>query len=365
MSKSKLTQTVALINLGIANGQQIGALLYISQNNHVVADLAFGSAGNGNPMAPDALSLWMSAGKPLTAAAILQLQEAGKLSVDDPVVRFIPGFAEHGKESITLRHLLTHTAPLRQGDLVPPQPWDDTIKALCRVRMEPGWVPGKKAAYHVGGTWYLLGEVVRRASGLPLGDYLREKIFHPLGMSHSFLGLDAEALKQNLDKLVLIYQTEKPPPSPHRIWSRPEILAQPRPGSNCLGPAAELGRFYEALLDGGRGILKPETVELMTRRHREGMMDHTFRHVLDTGLGVILNSNRYGAETVPYGYGRFASEETFGHCGNQCSAAFADPQHKLVVVLIYNGMPGEAAHQTRAREALSAIYLDLGLATLT
>jgi CubicO group peptidase (beta-lactamase class C family) len=92
------------------------------------------------------------------------------------------------------------------------------------------------------------------------------------------------------------------------------------------------------------------------------LYDQTFGHTLDYGLGFIVNSNRYGAETVPYGYGRYASEETFGHSGAQSSCAFADPKNHLVVAWAANGMPGERAHQQRQRALNDAIYEQLGVA---
>ncbi|MDR0533246.1 MAG: beta-lactamase family protein [Verrucomicrobiales bacterium] len=359
---SAFPKTISLIKQGLSAGLQIGAQLYVSRHGEVLANRAFGAAGNSSPMTADTWQLWMSAGKPLTATAIMQLWEQGKLQLDDPVVKFIPEFAVHDKEAITIRQILTHTAPLRQGDLVKPQAdWDATISALCQIRKEPRWEPGQKAGYHTGGSWFILAEIVRRVSGLAISDYLREKIFLPLGMNHSQLGLTQSTIDANREHIALFYQTETPPSSPHPLWGNLEIIRQPRPGSNCLGPAHELGRFYEALLNGGRGVLKPETVALMTRRHREGMMDHTFRHVLDIGLGVILNSNRYGIETVPYGYGRHAGENSFGHNGSQSSAAFADPDNGLVVSVIFNGMCGEVKHQVRMRETLTAIYDDLGI----
>jgi CubicO group peptidase (beta-lactamase class C family) len=100
----------------------------------------------------------------------------------------------------------------------------------------------------------------------------------------------------------------------------------------------------------------------MTSRQRAGVFDDTFQHVLDWGFGFCINSNRHGRETVPYGYGRFCSEETFGHSGAQSSCAFADPAHNLVVAWAFNGMPGERRHQLRARDLNSAIYQDLDLA---
>jgi len=362
MAVNDLPQTSKQILMGLEKTWHIGAQLYVSRPGHAPLNRVWGEDGRGRLMTPQTLNLWMSAGKPLTATAILQLQEKGLLDIESPVSQYIPEFAVHDKQSFTLRQLLTHTAPLRQGDLVPPQPWPELIRALCRIRPEPRWVPGEKAAYHIGGTWYLLGEVVHRVSGLSISDYLRRHVFDPLHMNRSFLGLNDAEWAEVEEGVAVMQQTEKMPAAPHPIFGRPEVIRQPRPGSNCLGPAGELGKFYEALLEEGRGILKPETVALMTRRHRQGMKDHTFGHVLDMGLGVIVNSNRYGPETVPYGYGRYATDYAFGHCGNKCSAGFADPPHGLVVVLVFNGMPSEPVHQSRMREVLSALYVDLGLA---
>jgi CubicO group peptidase (beta-lactamase class C family) len=84
---------------------------------------------------------------------------------------------------------------------------------------------------------------------------------------------------------------------------------------------------------------------------------------MDWGLGFIINSARYGADTVPYGYGPHASPPTFGHGGSQCCTAFADPEYELAAAIIWNGRPGEAPHNQRLRETLAALYQDLQLVT--
>ena len=132
------------------------------------------------------------------------------------------------------------------------------------------------------------------------------------------------------------------------------------------GPIRDLRRFYEMLLregktESGGQILSEESVRKMTTRQRVDQFDHSFQHTVDFGLGVIINSNRYGAETVPYGFGRYASESSFGHGGAQSSIGFADPEHRLVVCAVANGCPGEERHNARFRELNSAIYEDLGL----
>ena len=116
----------------------------------------------------------------------------------------------------------------------------------------------------------------------------------------------------------------------------------------------------EGELDAAR-VLSPQTVEAILAPDRVGMYDHTFRHVMDWSLGFIVNSARYGRDTVPYGFGPFASDRTVGHAGHQSTIAFIDREHDLVVALICNGMPGEVRHHVRMREILTSIYQDLGL----
>jgi CubicO group peptidase (beta-lactamase class C family) len=140
-----------------------------------------------------------------------------------------------------------------------------------------------------------------------------------------------------------------------------------RPGASARGPIRELAKFYEMMwrcggvAGSGARVLLPQTVEAMTARHRVGMMDQTFKHFIDWGLGFIIDSKHYGQETLPYGYGPHASGRTFGHSGNQSSCAFCDPEHGLVVAWAVNGMPGEKGHQERAEQMNAAIYQDLQL----
>jgi CubicO group peptidase (beta-lactamase class C family) len=112
--------------------------------------------------------------------------------------------------------------------------------------------------------------------------------------------------------------------------------------------------------DGSR-VLSPQAVEAITAPHRVGMYDNTFRHTMDWGLGFLINSARYGPGPAPYGYGPHASPRTFGHGFSQCATAFADPERALAVAIVWNGRPGEARHDQRLRETLTALYEDLRL----
>ena len=108
-----LDRAAHVIESGIERGLHIGAQLYVSLDGKRVADLAFGLAREGVAMTPDTIMLWMSSTKPITALAIAQMWERGKISLDDRVAQYIPEFGVRGKESITIRRVLTHTGGFR------------------------------------------------------------------------------------------------------------------------------------------------------------------------------------------------------------------------------------------------------------
>ena len=360
-----LPRTLQALESGIAQGLHKGAQIYVSLRGETLVDAALGEARVGQPMTTDTLMLWLSSTKPTTAVALAILWERGELTWDDPIVRFIPEFAQGGKEAVTLRHALTHTGGFRVLDTgFPRLPWDETIARLTASRLEPRWVPGEKAGYHMASSWFILGEVIRRIDGRTYDAFLRQEVFVPLGMNDCWVGMPPEQYHAYGPRIAAFYNTEHPD-APEHPWHREDHIVRPSPGGNGFGPIRELGRFYEALLaafDGHRTILSPQTVEALVARHRTGLYDHTFRHVMDWGLGFIINSAHYHEPTLPYAYGPHASRRTFGHSGYRSSTAFADPEHRLVVAFATNGTPGEDLHRERMRQVTAAIYEEAGLA---
>jgi CubicO group peptidase (beta-lactamase class C family) len=380
----------AILARGIADGLHPGAQLHVRLRGETVVDLALGEASPGVPMRTDTLLVWLSSGKPVTAIAIAQLWERGRLELDDPIAHHLPEFAAGGKEAITLRHALTHTGGFRMLDVGWPRAsWEETIARICAARREPRWVPGEKAGYHQASSWFVLGEVVRRVDGRPFPDYVREEIFLPLGMVDSWIGMPAERYRAYRDggRLAAYWDTDSP--RRRHPWDEEAAVVRPSPGGNAWGPLRDLARLWTALLAGGtldgRRILAPQTVEALLARHRTGMLDHTFRRPMDWGLGVIPNSRPGLAENwaawqtarsegatgdqrstpsspaLPYHYGPHASRRAVGHSGYRSSTAFCDPTHGLVVAAGVTGTPADEAHGRRFEELTTAIYDDLGL----
>lgn len=368
---SNLPRTRDLLEHGLDTGLHLGAQVYVSFRGEV-SELVLGERAEGQAMTEDTLNIWLSSSKPIAAVAAAQLWERGGLELDDPVARHIPEFAQKGKETITLRHILTHTGGFRLLSFGWPEAsWEEMIAKICAARPEPRWTPGERAGYHLSSSWFILGEVIRRVDGRHYRRYVREEIFEPLGMDECWVGMPEERFEAYGDRIGRMYSTEKGGRPLPRGWHRGRHILGCSPGGNGYGPIRQLGRFYEMLLAGGvwngRRVVTPQTVEALVTPHRVGLLDQTFKTKLDWGLGFICDSKHYATDDddvrkIPYGYGRFASRRTFGHSGFQSSTGFADPEHGLVVAAFTNGQPGEAKNTARFLALGDAIYQDLGLA---
>lgn len=351
---------------GIDRRLHTGVQIYVSQDLRPLLNTVIGSSGDSTPLTFETRMLWRSAGKPLTAMLVMQLVEQGVLNLESKLADVLPESAGTDKSEITIQHLLTHVAGFPATDTGwPSANWQESVHISLN---EAATLPAGTAAYHPQTSWFVLGEIARRGFCVESNftDVLGRQILSPIGMQRTSCGgfpygwdgaelSDVVMLERNQGMLV---------PS---AYSHVPYTTQPSPGGNLRGPVSELGRFYEVFLrDGlsadGRALLRPETMAAMTSRRRESMFDATFRHVVDFGLGFIIDSKCYGPETLPYGFGTYCSPKTFGHGGAQCAMGFCDPVNRIVVAWSANAFCGEGPHQRRNRALNDTIYLDLGFA---
>lgn len=365
-------KAVEALDRGIGEGLHIGWQLFASVDGKPIVDTAGGESKPGTAMTTDSMMVWFSATKAVTSVAAAQQWERGRFDLDDAVATYIPEFATKGKDAITIRHLFTHTAGIRNADMgaggrqglaagggYSPffSPWSERFDRIMAAEIEPGWVPGQKAGYHPFSTMFLLAELVQRFDGRPYAQYVREEIFEPLGMDDCWVGMPVERHAEYGDRIGVLHVTR-----PGRVLAFPRIdeaaaCAESCPGGAGRGPMNQFARFYEAMANKGERdgvrILQTTTAEAMVARHRVGMFDETFQIVVDWGLGFIIDSHNYG---------RHCSPRTFGHGGGQSSVVFADPVHGLVVALVMNGLPGPEVHYKRLSEIVTNLYEDAGLA---
>jgi len=356
-----LSGVVEVLERQRTEGKHDCAQCYVSIGGETLLDAAVGESMPGRSLRTDDVMLWYSSGKPLTTVALLQLWERGLLGLDDPVGKFVDGWAG-GKERCTLRHVLTHTGgfPMyRDSAFDRDVSYADTI---ARIAAHPAdWEPGTAAGYHPVTGWKVLGAVVEAVDGRAIDQYVHDEVMVPLGMTNSFLGIPVEQQRALGDRIVSVAWKGHMMPTldgdgalsmaPYRIdetHNEPWHVAKVEPGGGMRGPAHELGWFYESLLGYGPAVIEPRTVEVMSAVHRYGLRDPILGITVPFGLGVQVEFNG--------GPGRRA----FGHGGMASSRGLADPDCDLVMVVVCNGLPNPLAAEQRMAEITDTVYTALG-----
>ncbi len=228
---------------------QPGATVIITKDGEMIFRGAYGMADLelAVPLAPDMVFRLGSITKQFTGAAILLLEQEGKLSVDDPITKFLPDYPTHGHD-ITVAHLLAHTSGIRSYTGIPG--WMDkkikedlTLEELIDAfKSEPmDFAPGERYLYNNSG-YVLLGAVVEAASGKSYEEFLEERIFGPLEMERSDFGNHSRIIKHRARG----YQAGP------GGWSNAQYLSmtQPHAAGSLLSTVDDLARWDRSLYTG-------------------------------------------------------------------------------------------------------------------
>jgi CubicO group peptidase (beta-lactamase class C family) len=333
-----------LVAAQVAAGLTRGMQLYIARHGQPVVHEAIGVRGQDDLALQTSTRFNLfSASKPVTATALHMLVERGEVGYDDPVVRFLPEFGQHGKDGVTVGHLLLHQAGIPDGRQTVPvsaySDFPDAIRRICALEPESG--PGEITSYHVLTAMAVVAEIVQRVAGTDLRDFCARKLFGPLGMFRTTFGLPDDLADEATDTVGGIAERAVVAD----VWrSRTARLAL-HPAIGIHSTAEDLGRFYQAWLDGGAGLLTPTTVRQATSVHAPPGATSGF------GYGFMVGTE----PGEPSSRGSLCSDSVFGHPGMCSVQAYADPGAGLVVVLLANVDPGQEASDRRFSELCDAI----------
>ncbi|MEM4781813.1 MAG: serine hydrolase domain-containing protein, partial [Halalkalicoccus sp.] len=308
-------------------GLHHGAQLAVYHEGEPVLDLASGTTGpDGEATTADRKHLLFSCTKPYAGVALHQCVEDGLLEYDDPVASHWPEFADGGEKSeITVRQVLSHQAGLHETTLDSrPEEWTDWEAAIAAMEdAETTFSPGETAAYHALSFGFLVGELVRRASGVRIDEHLDDRLFDPLGMDDTDLGIPAgepdttatlagfEPGERARSRDVGLDGTSNAETAAlfDGEWLHRAVI----PAASATGSARDMARFYACLANGGEldgtRILEAETVEAMTTEHAAVERDATLGVPRRYGLGVVLGGSPWGK------YGTVSPPQAFGHGG--------------------------------------------------
>ncbi|HEV7624851.1 MAG TPA: serine hydrolase domain-containing protein [Amnibacterium sp.] len=330
------------------------AQLVVLLHGGVVLDRAFGCR-------PDALFWTFSAGKPVTALTVHLLAERGLLDLDEPVAAVWPAFAARGKEAVTVRNVLEHRAGFGTlrilGDAVV---LGDRERATARVAAAPlVRAPGTAAGYSPIAAGFVLGEVIRRVTGRPERDVVRELILDPTGMHDTHLGLPGRLLP----RAVPVHGSSWGGRIVAARVNRPDVRRAVVPSAGLSATARDLAALYRMLLDGGsaggRRVLAATTVAAALAPSGDDGFDRVARYPIRWSAGFQLGGPRAVPGTVSP-MGAASSPRAFGHNGSNCCIAWADPDRDLVVVHLTNRigrpLPDLRYHAAVADRILAAVH---------
>jgi CubicO group peptidase (beta-lactamase class C family) len=335
--------------------------LCVRHRGKVLIDRTLGHASGNGPhdppevpkvlATPDTPIGLLSATKAVTAMIIHLLDQRNMIRLDDPVAEYLPGFAVHGKQWITIRHVLTHRAGLPSP---PPEAMDldlleqpeRVLQVLCDVPLASR--PGRQLAYHAVTGGFILGEIVRQVTGKSIRQIHDDTIRRPLGLRWMRYGVTAG----DVSRVARNYFTGFPALPPVStilrralgadFYQAIEISNDPRflqgiiPSASMVATADELSRFYQLLLNGG--VL--DGVEVFDRRTiRRATVEQSYLE-FDFTLGLPL---RYGMGFMLGGkYLSFYGPDTqyaYGHVGFTNVIGWADPERQVAAALLTTGKP--------------------------
>jgi CubicO group peptidase (beta-lactamase class C family) len=347
-----------LVHSGHERGVQVAAYL----DGRLVVDAWAGIAdpASRRPVDGDTLFHCWSTGKGITVTALHLLADRGLIKYDAPIARYWPEWAANGKGRATVRHALVHSAGVPQmpagvtiGDL---GDWD----AMCdRIAAEPPiWCPGTRVAYHGYTFGYIVGEIIRRATGEDIASVVRDEIARPLDIEddlflalpqaqeHRIAAAEDGGLQRMEDQLPDDALFRRIAPSP--LLPSAELTNEPRfrqatiPSSGIMSARA-IARMYAALsvgggLDGAR-LISRQRLDIATAPQTRAV-DEAFGMRVLRGLGYFLG----GPLGLPPMGGRspLGNRATvFGHNGTGGSVAFADPSHGFAFALTKNRLSAD------------------------
>ncbi len=367
LTTSGLSELDAKMESYITDGKLAGIVVLIAREGKVAHAGVYGKADieAKQPMRRDSLFRVYSMTKPITGVALMTLYDEGRFKLDDPVSKYLDGFGAikvfDGKDGstikladlkrpITIQDLMCHTSGLAYG-LFPATPvdamyaqakildrtknLDNMLERLLKIPLAAQ--PGEKWMYSIAVD--VQGKLIEKLSGKPLDVYFSERIFKPLAMQDTAFYAPAD----KIDRLTVNYGKKDGHLSPvdgsktSQFNEMPALLSG---GGGLISTADDYLRFAQMMLNRGEldgvRILKPETVDLMTRNHLpDSMVPISLGPLSMAGMGFGLDF----AVRVKAGPGEPASLGEFGWGGAASTQFFVAPKEKMILIGMAQFMP--------------------------
>jgi CubicO group peptidase (beta-lactamase class C family) len=310
-----------------------------------------------------------SATKPLIASLIWQLLGDGSLAPEQPIHDVIPEFGSHGKDAVTLDHVLLHTSGFPRAPLGPPRWFTHEGRRASFAEWRLNWEVGSRYEYHPTSAHWVLAELVHAVTGLDHTEALRSRVLEPLGLEQLTLGPPVGAQERIAD-LVLVGE----PATPYELeaalgireidvgevtdealldLNEPEARSVGLPGGGGISTAADVARFYQALLHDPKGLWEPDVLRDATSVVRNTFPDLVLGHPINRVRCLVVAGD--GGKSHLRGMGRTVSPAAFGHNGAAGQVAWADPATGLSFCYLTSGRDLNVLREARRTTAVASL----------
>ncbi|MBO6774977.1 MAG: beta-lactamase family protein [Marinibacterium sp.] len=377
MADARFQQVADLFTDNFASLNELGASLCVTIEGETVLDLWGGhvDAAQNQPWEEDTVCVTFSNTKAATAICVHLLIERGMLELDTPLTRYWPEFGGEGRENITVRMCLNHTAglPAIQPDVKDGgfADWDYMTGQLAQ--QTPFWEPGTQTGYHMFTFGWLLGELVRRVSGRSLGAFFAEEIAQPLGLDFH-IGLSDD---QHVRVSPIAFHKMKPGEEMSSFmkailldtqsmqarallnlgnlnYNDPRAMRAEIGAAGGIGNARALAGMFTPLAT-GTTLLSAERINAARQESSVGAPDVNLMIGTRFGQGFMLRIDNRPAP-VEAAVSFLIPDGAFGHVGAGGSYGFADPDRGIAMSYVMNRMGGGFLVNARGQRLIDAVY---------
>jgi CubicO group peptidase (beta-lactamase class C family) len=368
---------------------EVGASVCLNVEGETLLDLwgGYRDPAAQTPWGKDTLSLVFSCTKAATALCVHKLIDQGEIALDAKVSQYWPEFSQNGKQNVTVRMMLNHSAglpafrePIKEGGYYD---WDYMIERLSVEA--PFWEPGTRNGYHMISFGWTVGELVRRVSGISLGRYFKDNFADPLGLDY-WIGLPQEHEERvarmiphvpsvgDMPTTFITNMMTKPASIQHLCFlnsgnyqpNSREAHAAQIGGGGGIANARALAGLFAPLANGGSlngvTLLSRDHIAMMSAVSVATMEDATLLIPTRFALGFMKSmDNRQRStgelETAIIG------DKAFGHVGAGGSIGFADPECQLGFGYSMTKMGTGLMLNERGQILVDTVYKTLGYRT--
>ncbi len=323
------------------------AQIALARNGHLVATATFG--------APESTRFIIySCTKAVTAGAVWRVLDAGLLTRATLAADVIDGFAEGGKQSITLEHLLTHTAGIPDAEISGSDWIDPQMRSRCFATWALEWEPGTRFEYHGTSAHWALAAMIESATGRDFREFVRAEVIQPLGLPGLQLGTPVEdqaavanvvsvgtapstsQMKSTSEGLGLDISAIGTSDESLLSQNDPLVRSIGQPAGGAISHAADMAMYYQALIENPGGLWSDEVLSAGTGEILCEFPDPMTGVPSNRTLGLLMAGDDGNA--MMRGFGRKSSARAFGHMGAGGQVAWADPESGLSFCYLTSGL---------------------------